>query len=56
MTSETTRKIKAYSTDKHKQETLLALMDYYGKNSLEKISKEQALVFLRKLENGEIKI
>lgn len=56
MTSETTRKIKAYSADKHKQETLLALMDYYGKNSLEKISEEQAIAFLQKLERGEINI
>ena len=56
MTSETIRKIKAYSTDKHKQETLLALMNYYGKNSLEKISEEQALAFLHKLERGKINI
>lgn len=56
MTGDTTRKIKAYSHDAEQQDALLALMGYYGKNKLEKISEEQALEFLQKLENGEVKV
>lgn len=54
MTTATTEKIKTYATDEGKQTTLLALMDYYNKDSLSKISEEQALKFLVMLESGEI--
>ena len=56
MTSYTTNEIKKYSTDAQKSNALLALMDYYGKDCLMKISEEQALAFLGKLQNGEITI
>lgn len=56
MTSYTTNEIKKYSTDVQKSNALLALMDYYGKDCLMKISEEQALAFLEKLKNGEITI
>ena len=54
MTSYTTSEIKKYSTDTQKSNALLKLMDYYGKDCLMKISEEQALAFLEKLQNGEI--
>lgn len=56
MTSYATNKIKNYSTDREKSNALLALMDYYHKDCLMKISEEQALEFLEKLKNGEITI
>lgn len=56
MTSYTTNEIKNYSTDRENSNALLALMDYYGKDCLMKISEEQALAFLEKLQNGEITI
>lgn len=56
MTSYTTNEIKNYSTDTQKSNALLALMDYYHKDCLIKISEEQALAFLEKLKNGEITI
>lgn len=56
MTSYTTNEIKKFSTDREHSNALLALMDYYGKDCLMKISEEQALVFLEKLKNGEITI
>ena len=56
MTSYTTSEIKKFSTDEEKSNALLALMDYYGKDCLMKISEEQALAFLEKLKNGEITI
>lgn len=56
MTNYTTNEIKRYSTDREKSNALLALMDYYGKDCLMKISEEQALTFLEKLKNGEITI
>ena len=56
MTSYTTNEIKKYSTDTQKSNALLALMDYYGKDCLMKISEEQALAFLEKLKNGEMTI
>lgn len=56
MTSYTTNEIKKYSTDAQKSNALLALMDYYSKDCLMKISEEQALTFLEKLKNGEITI
>lgn len=56
MTSYTTSEIKNYSTDTQRSNALEALMDYYGKDCLMKISEEQALAFLEKLKNGEITI
>lgn len=56
MTSTTLEKIKAYGKDKYKQDALEALLNYYGKTALKYISEEQALVFLHKLESGEVKI
>ena len=56
MTSYTTNEIKKFSTDREQSNALLALMDYYGKDCLMKISEEQALEFLEKLNNGEITI
>ena len=56
MTSYTTNEIKKYSTDREQSNALLALMDYYHKDCLMKISEEQALAFLEKLQNGEITI
>ena len=56
MTSYTTNEIKNYSTDRENSNALLALMDYYSKDCLMKISEEQALAFLEKLKNGEITI
>ena len=56
MTSYTTNEIKNYSTDRENSNALLALMDYYGKDCLMKISEEQALTFLEKLKNGEIRL
>ena len=56
MTSYTTNEIKKFSTDGEQSNALLALMDYYGKDCLMKISEEQALEFLGKLKNGEITI
>lgn len=56
MTSETTQKIREYSTDEMTANSLLTLLDYYGKDCLMKISEEQALAFLDKLECGEITI
>lgn len=56
MTSYTTNEIKNCSTDREKSNALLALMEYYGKDCLMKISEEQALAFLEKLKNGEITI
>jgi hypothetical protein len=56
MTSYTTKEIAKFSTDREQSNALLALMDYYGKDCLMKISEEQALEFLGKLKNGEITI
>lgn len=56
MTNTTLEKIKAYSKTADKQDALNALLDYYGKDSLEKISEEMALTFLERLENGKIKL
>lgn len=54
MTAKTTERIKGYATDRQRSESLLALMEYYHKDSLLKISEEMALEFLSKLENGEL--
>jgi hypothetical protein len=56
MTSYTTKEIAKFSTDGEQSNALLALMDYYHKDCLMKISEEQALAFLEKLKNGEITI
>ena len=56
MTEMTTREIKKFATDMQKANSLEALMDYYGVTNLMCISEEQALNFLAKLENGEIRI
>ena len=56
MTSYTTNEIKKFSTDGEQSNALLTLMDYYHKDCLMKISEEQALAFLEKLQNGEITI
>lgn len=56
MTHVTTIEIQKYSTDTRQSNALLALMDYYRKDSLSKISEEQALAFLAKLQNKEIEL
>lgn len=56
MTSYTTQEIKKYSVDMERSDSLLALMKYYNKDCLAKISEEQALAFLEKLKSGEIKL
>lgn len=56
MTSMTTRKINKFSTDENHGNALEALMEYYGVTALNRISEEQALAFLHKLENGEVVI
>lgn len=53
MTSTTLEKIKAYWKGKDKQDATNALLDYYGKDDITKISEEMALSFLDKLKNGE---
>lgn len=56
MTDSTIIKIKAYSTDENKGNSLEALMNYCGKSNLQSISEEQGQEFLAKLENGEITV
>lgn len=56
MCSETTRKIKEFSTDAKQSNALLALLDYYDRPALINISEQEGLAFLAKLESGEIKI
>lgn len=56
MCSETTRKIKAFSTDAKQSNALLALLDYYDRPALINISEQEGLAFLAMLESGEIKI
>lgn len=56
MSSETTRRIKAYSTDYEQTNSLLALMDWYGATNLRDITEEQGQEFLAMLENGRIRI
>ena len=56
MTGETTEKIRKFSTDVRKFNSLEALMTYYNVTNLMRISEEQALNFLAKLENGEVRI
>lgn len=55
VTAETLKKIKAYGRDFLKnQDVLEALLNYYNENALINISEKQALIFLKKLQNGEI--
>lgn len=56
ITDDTIKKIKRYSIHKDMSDSLLALLDYYDKNSLQEISEQEGLEFLRKLRYGEIKI
>lgn len=54
MTTGTTNAIKSFSKDIERADSLLALMDYYGVDSLMKISEQQGLYFLGKLKRGEV--
>lgn len=56
MCSETTRKIKEFSTDAKQSNALLALLDYYNRPALINISEQEGLAFLAMLESGEIKV
>lgn len=56
MTTAVTNEIRKWSRDEERAESLLALMDFCGVNCLAKISDEQALKFLAKLESGEIRL
>jgi hypothetical protein len=56
ITDDTIKKIKRYSIHKDRSDSLLALLDYYDKNSLQEISEQEGLEFLRKLRYKEIKI
>ena len=56
ITDDTIKKIKRYSIHKDMSDSLLALLDYYDKNSLQEISEQEGLEFLRKLRYKEIKI
>ena len=56
MTHKTTMDIKMYSTDINGGNALEALMDYYHVTNLASISEENALSFLDKLKEGEIRI
>lgn len=52
--TETTLRIKEYSTDEQKVNAYEALLSYYGKHGLYEISECQAQAFLRKLQSGDI--
>lgn len=56
VTAGTTHQIKKYSTDIGRANSLNALMDWYGVNSLANIPEEAGIQFLKMLENGEIKM
>lgn len=56
MERKTYRKIKSYSTDTRKANSLLMLMDYYGVNRLGDITEEQAQEFLAKLRSHEMEV
>lgn len=56
MDSELTRKIKEYATDRFRQNSLLALMEYYDVENLQSITQEMGEEFLAKLESGEIRV
>lgn len=54
--SETTLKIKAYSTDARKVNAYEALLAYYGKHGLYEISECQGQAFLKMLRNGDVRL
>ena len=56
MESETTLKIKAYSTDSRKVNAYEALLAYYGKHGLHEISECQGQAFLKMLQNGDVRL
>lgn len=56
MCHETTMRIKAFANDPILQDSLLALMEYYGVNNLHSITEEMGQEFLAKLESGEITV
>lgn len=56
MSTATTQKIKAFSHDEQRADSLLALMNFYKVNSLMEISEQMGLAFLAKLESGEINV
>ena len=56
VTHETTLKIKMFSTDDNKSNSLEALMDFYGTTNLMSISEEMAVEFLKKLKGNEISL
>lgn len=56
MSSETTGAIRAYSRDENQSDSLLALLDFYGKTRLMDITEEMGKYFLQKLRDGEIRI
>jgi hypothetical protein len=54
--SETTLKIKAYSTDERGVNAYEALLAHYGKHSLDEISESQGQAFLAMLRNGNVRL
>ena len=56
MSSETTGAIRAYARDEEQADSLLALLDFYGKTRLMDITEEEGLYFLQKLKDGEIRL
>ncbi len=54
--SETTLKIKAYSTDERGVNAYEALLAYYGKHGLHEISESQGQAFLKMLRNGDVRL
>ena len=56
MESETTLKIKAYSTDERGVNAYEALLAYYGKHGLHEILECQGQAFLKMLRSGDIRL
>lgn len=56
MDTATTLAIKEFATDRLRQNSFSALLDYYRVNSLQEITQEMGEAFLAKLESGEIRI
>lgn len=56
MSSETVGEIRKYSRDENQSDSLLALLDFYGKTRLMDITDEMGKYFLQKLKDGEIRI
>ena len=54
--SETTLKIKSYSTDERGVNAYEALLTYYGKHGLHEISECQGQAFLKMLRNGDVRL